>query len=177
MDGGQREAEHGKVDHKESSDDEEVELLSHRKGAGGTDLPGTHIRDTPDMSDAQREEWLIKTEPLQGARPRWEEDGRPQWYLIRRGLLTWSPPGGGGISRKVEQRYAPTPMLPPEQRILQEEEVITPPRKEAHRHEGHRAPEPQLPPGGIRVVPQIFLDVRARDVGPDRWSGSVQGTC
>ena len=40
MDGGRREAEHEKVDHKESSDDEEVELLSHGKGAGGTDLRG-----------------------------------------------------------------------------------------------------------------------------------------
>ena len=47
----------------------------------------------------------------------------------------------------------------------------TPPRKEAHGHRGHRAPEPQLPPGGTRVVPQIFSDVRARDVGPDRRSG------
>ena len=40
----------------------------------------------------------------------------------------------------------------------------------AHGHGGHRAPEPQLPPGGTRVVPQIFLDVRPRDVGPDRRS-------
>ena len=40
VDGGRREAEHGKVDHKESSDDEEVELLAHRKGAGGIDLRG-----------------------------------------------------------------------------------------------------------------------------------------
>ena len=36
--------------------------------------------------------------------------------------------------------------------------------------QGHRAPEPQLPPGGTRVVPQIFSDVRPRDVGPDRRS-------
>ena len=35
---------------------------------------------------------------------------------------------------------------------------------------GHRVPEPQLPPGAIRVVPQIFSDVRPRDVGPDRRS-------
>ena len=40
MDGGRREAEDGKVDHKEPSDDEEVELFSHTKGAGGTDLRG-----------------------------------------------------------------------------------------------------------------------------------------
>ena len=42
--------------------------------------------------------------------------------------------GRGAVSRKMEQRGAPNPMLPPEQRILQEEEVRTPPRKEAHGH-------------------------------------------
>ena len=99
--------------------------------------------------------------------------GDPRWYLIRWGLLTWRPPGGGGgaVGRKVEQRGAPTQMLPPEQQFFQEEEVRTPPRKEAHGHGGHRAPEPQLPPGGTRVVPQIVSDARARDVGPDRRSG------
>ena len=40
MDGGRREAEHEKVDHTKSSDDEEVELISHGKGAGGIDLWG-----------------------------------------------------------------------------------------------------------------------------------------
>ena len=72
---------------------------------------------------------------------------------------------------KVEQCGAPT--LPPEQRILQEEEVRTPPRREAHGHEGHRALGPQLPPGGTRVVPQIFSDVRQRYVGPDRRSDGL----
>ena len=44
------EAELGKVDYKESSDDEEVELLSHRKGADGTDPPGADIRDMPETN-------------------------------------------------------------------------------------------------------------------------------
>ena len=82
-------------------------------------------------------------------------------------MLTWRPPGGGAVGREVEQRGAPIPTLPPEQRILQEEEVTTPPRREAHGHGGHRAPESQLPPGGTRVV---FSDVRPRVVGPDRRS-------
>ena len=81
---------------------------------------------------------------------------------------------GGAVGRNVEQRGAPTPKLLPEQRIMQEEEVRTPPRREAHGHRSRRAPEHQLPPGGTRVVPQIFTDVRTRDVGPDRrndaWS-------
>ena len=85
VDGGRREAQHGKVDHKESSDDEEVELLSHRKRAGGIDPPGEDIRDTPEVSDAQQDEWLFKTEPLQGARPRWEEDGRPPVVIDQTG--------------------------------------------------------------------------------------------
>ena len=58
------EAEHGKVDYKESSDDEEVELLSHRKGADGTDPIGADIRDMPETSDTQRDEWLLKAEPI-----------------------------------------------------------------------------------------------------------------
>ena len=31
---------------------------------------------------------------------------------------------------------------------MQEAEVVTPPRKEAHGHGGRRAPESQLPPRG-----------------------------
>ena len=86
MDGGRREAEHGKVDHKDSSDEEEVELLSHGKGAGGTDPRGVDIRDTPEVSDAQWDEWLLKTEPLKGARPRWGDDGRPHVIIDQTGV-------------------------------------------------------------------------------------------
>ena len=78
VDGSRREAKHGKVDHKESLDDEEVELLLYGKGAGGTDPRGADIRDTPEVSDTQWDEWLLKTEPLKGARPRWEDDGLPR---------------------------------------------------------------------------------------------------
>ena len=98
MDGDRREAEHGKVDHKESSDDEEVELLSHRKGAGGTDPPGADIRDMPEMSDTQWDEWLFKTEPLQGARPRWDEDGRPPVVFDQTGVVDMEAAGGRGRS-------------------------------------------------------------------------------
>ena len=52
--------------------------------------------------------------------------------------------------------------------------MTTPPRGGAHRPGGRPAPEPQVPPGGARAVPQIFTDVRSRDVGSDRrndaWS-------
>ena len=77
----------------------------------------------------------------------------------------------------MEQRGAPTPLLPLDRQTMQETEVITPPRREAHGQGGRRALEPQLPPRGTRVVPQIFTDVRTRDIGPDRrndaWSPEI----
>ena len=52
--------------------------------------------------------------------------------------------------------------------------VVTPPRRDADRHGGIRAPEIRLPQKGTRVAPQIFTEARDRDVGPDRrkipWS-------
>ena len=47
MDKGRVEAEHGKLDYKDSSDDEEVKLLPHRKDTDETDPPGADIRDVP----------------------------------------------------------------------------------------------------------------------------------
>ena len=69
------EAEHGMLDYKDSSENEEVKLLSHRKGANEPDPPGAYICDVPDASDTQRDEWLLRTEPLQGARPKWNKGG------------------------------------------------------------------------------------------------------
>ena len=51
MDEGWLEAEHGELDYKESSEDEEVKLLSHRKGADEPDPPGADIREVPEASD------------------------------------------------------------------------------------------------------------------------------
>ena len=45
------EAEHRELDYRDSSDDEEVRLLPHRKGADELDPPGADIRDAPDASD------------------------------------------------------------------------------------------------------------------------------
>ena len=75
VDEGQLEAEHGELDDRDSSDDEEVMLLPHRKGTDKSDPPGADIRDVPEASDTQRDEWLLKTEPLQGARPKWNTGG------------------------------------------------------------------------------------------------------
>ena len=63
VDEGRMEAKHGKLDYEDSSEDEEVKLLSRRKGADEPDPPGADIRDVP---DTQRDEWLLRTQPLQG---------------------------------------------------------------------------------------------------------------
>ena len=48
VDGGRREAEQRKVDHREFLDDDEVVLNSHGKGAGAPDPLGADIRDAPE---------------------------------------------------------------------------------------------------------------------------------
>ena len=67
---GRVEAEHGKLDYEDPSDDEEVKLLPHRKGTDEPDPPAADIRDVPEAPDTQRDEWLLTTEPLHGAGPK-----------------------------------------------------------------------------------------------------------
>ena len=93
---------------------------------------------------------------------------------------TWPDGGLGHRSRwgcgRPERgtSWRSNPLLPLARQIMQEAEVITRPSRETHGHGGRRAPEPQLPPSGSRVVPQICTDVRTRDVSSDRrndtWS-------
>ena len=63
----------------------------------------------------------------------------------------------------MDQHGIQAPLLSLEWQMLREEEVTTPPRGG-----GHPAPEPHVPPGGARAVPQIFTEVRPRDGGPNR---------
>ena len=173
MDEGRLEAEHGKLDYRDSSIEEEIRLFPHRKGADEPDPPGSDIRDGPNASDIQRDEWLLKTEPLQGALPKWNKGERPPVITDRTGVLDLEATGGVG-GQHVEHHGAPTPLLPLEWQILHEAEAITPPRRGDHRPGSRQAPEPQSPPGGTRAVPQIVTDVWTRDVGSDRrdnaWS-------
>ena len=152
-------AKHVKLDNRDSTDDEEVRLLPHRRGVDEPDPPGSDIRDGPNTSDTQRDEWLLKTEPLQGARPKWNIVERPPVVNDRTGVLDLEATVGVG-GRNVEQHGTPAPLLPLERQILQEAEVTTPTRNGAHGTGGRRATEPQVPPGGARAVPQIFTDVR-----------------
>ena len=73
---GRVEAEDGKLDFEESLDDEEVMFLLPRKVADERDLPGADIRDVPEASDTQREDWS-HMEPLHGAWSKWNRAGRP----------------------------------------------------------------------------------------------------
>ena len=172
------EAEHVKLDNRDSTDDEEVRLLPHMRGMDEPDPPGSDIRYGPNTSDTQRDEWLLKTEPLQGARPKCNIGERPPVVNDQTGVLDLEATGGVG-DRNVEQHGNPAPLLPLEWQILQEAEVTTPPRGGGGAHgPGDRpAPEPQVPPGGARAVPQIFTDVRSRDISSDRrndaWSPAM----
>ena len=149
MDDGRLEAEHGKLDYRDSTDDEEVRLLPHRKGADEPDPPGSEIRDGPNTSDTQQDEWLLKTVPLQGARLKWNKGERPPV------MADWT-----------------TPLLPLERQILQEAEVTTPPRGGGELTGlGSSGSLASVTP---RMGTSSFMDVRTRDVGSDRrndtWS-------
>ena len=126
---GRLEADHMRLDNINFTDDEEVMLLPHRRDTDDPDNPGSDIHDGPDTSETQRDDWLLKTEPLQGARPRWNKGERPPVVDDRSGVLDLEAAGGvGGGGRNVEQNGIPVPLLPLERQILQEEEVTTPPR-------------------------------------------------
>ena len=84
----------GKLILEDSSDDEEVKLLQNRKGADEPDPPGADIPDVPEASGTQREGWLLSTEPLHGARPKWNRVGRPPVVPEQTGALDVEATGG-----------------------------------------------------------------------------------
>ena len=106
MDEGRLETDHGKLVNRDSSDDEEIRLFPHIKGADEPDPPGADIRDGPNASDTQRDEWLLKTEPLQGAHPKWNKGEQPPVITDRTGVLDLEATGGVG-GRNVEKHRAP----------------------------------------------------------------------
>ena len=63
--GDRMETGHRKLDYRISTDDEEVTLPPHNRVMEVPDDPNTDIRDRQAMSDTQREDWLLQTEPLQ----------------------------------------------------------------------------------------------------------------
>ena len=159
---GRVEAEDGKLDYEDSSDDGEVELLLPRKGADERDPPGADIRDVPEASGTQREDWF-QMESLHWAWPKWSRAGRPPVVPEEPRVLE-AEATGGVVGQDIEERGAPAPPLPLDRQNMQESEVITPPSWEVNGHGGLRAPGSRLPPRGTPVAPQIFMEARERYV-------------
>ena len=134
---GRLEAYPRRLDYRNFTDDEEVTLLPHKRDTDVPDNPVSDVRDGPDTSDTQREDWLLQTEPLHGARPRRNERERPPLINDRAGVLDLEAVG----CRKVDQHGIQAPLLSLERQILLEEEVTTPPRGGGGRPapETHRA--------------------------------------
>ena len=93
MNDGQLEADHRRLDYGNFTDDEEVTLLPHKRDTDVPDNPVSEVRDGPDSLDTQREDWLLQTEPLHGARPRRNEKERPLVIKGRAGFWNWKPRG------------------------------------------------------------------------------------
>ena len=90
-----------RLDYINFMDVEEVTLLHHERDRDVPDNPGSDVCDGPDTSDTQQEDWLLKTEPLHGARPRRTERERPPLICDHTGVMDLEAGGGTG-GRKVE---------------------------------------------------------------------------
>ena len=115
-----KESGYGNVDFGTLTDDQEVTIPSQDRNKEVPDFLDIDIRDEQTLSNTQREDWLLPSEPLQGARPRQTGRERPPVRDNR-------PPmdaTGGAASLKPGR----TPLLSPGRQILMEEEVITLPR-------------------------------------------------
>ena len=158
MDDVRLDADHQKLDYGNFIDDVEVTLHHQKRDTirDVTDIPGS---DVCDEMVTQREDWLLRTESLYGARPKRTTRERPLLIDDHRGVMDLEATGGTAGRQAEEKRFQAT-LRSPEQQILMEEEVITPPRG------GRPAPVTQVPP--VRAVPHNFTRVRPRESGPDR---------
>ena len=127
---------------KPSEDVSEVIFGQPEESAGATGPYGSVL-------DRRKEDgWLDDTEPYHGARPRTPEVDRSVDDVLSATI--------GGTEQDLNFLDTSIPKLPPEQRIRQEEEVQTPPRRETRRDEGQqpKGPRPMtkgtvLAPGGL----------------------------
>ena len=126
------------------TDDEEITIPSQDKHREVPDIPDSDIHDEQTLSNTQREDWLLPTEHLHGARPR--QTGRERPPVIDNPALRDA--AGNTAVRNPSRTF----LLSPGWRILMEEEVFTPPRG------GRPAPEPQGVPHEVRAVPKPFPD-------------------
>ena len=103
MNGDRMEEDHRRLDYRIFTDDEEVTLLPHKRDLEVPNNSDTDIREIPDMSDTQREDWLLQTEPLHGARPR----ERPPVINDRSGGLDLEAAGGVGAGIWIKTESGP----------------------------------------------------------------------
>ena len=68
--GDQKESGYGNLDAEIPTDDEEVTIPPHDRIKEVPDFPDSNVRDEQTLLNTQREDWLLLTEPLHGARPR-----------------------------------------------------------------------------------------------------------
>ena len=104
---GRVEADHRRLDYMNCTDDEEVTLLLQKMDTDVPDNPVSNVRDGPDTSDTQREDWLLQTEPLHGARPRRNERERPPVINDRSGVLDLEAAGVWGAGRWINMESRP----------------------------------------------------------------------
>ena len=71
------ESEDGSIEFETPTDDEEVTIPSQDKYKKVPDIPNSDIRDEQTLSNTQREDWLLPTEPMHVARPRQTGRERP----------------------------------------------------------------------------------------------------
>ena len=110
--GDQKESGYGNLDVGISTDDEEVTIPSHVRIKEVLDFPDIDIRDEQTLSNTQREDWLLPTEPLHGARPR--HTGRERPPVMENRLPMEAT--GGAASRKPGRG----PLLSPGRQISME---------------------------------------------------------
>ena len=107
------ESEDGSVEFGTPTDDEEAMIPSQDKYGKVPDIPNSDIHDEQTLSNTQREDWLLPTEPMHGARPR--QTGREHPPVI-------DNPGNTAV-RNPSRTF----LLSPGRRTSMEE-VFTPPR-------------------------------------------------
>ena len=137
------------VESETPTDDEEITIPLQNRNREVSDRSDFDIRDEQTLENTQREDWLLPTEPMHGARPRQTSRERPP--VIDNPALRYA------AKKSAVRHPSRTLRLSPGRRILMEEEVFPPPR-------GCRpAPEPQGVPREVRALPKLFPEDSLQD--------------
>ena len=144
---------------KPSEDVSEVIFSQPEGRAGATGPYGSGL-------DRRKEDgWLDDTEPYHGACLRTTEVDRSVDDVLSATI--------GGTEQDLNFRDTSIPKLLPEQRIRQEEEVQTPPRREPRRDEGQQPRGPRSMTKGTVLAPGGLIDQRTVTAGRNRQTDEV----